>query len=486
MKNLLLICFLSIGICSCSHPSSTDHAAPDWQNLDLEKDGVFGISTEKAYAQLLQHKKAVTTIVAVIDNGIDTAQEDLAGMLWTNPVDGSHGRNYIVQETGKEDFIPMLINKPNDPGYRRTLADYHFHVQRLETFVGQLKESKKILDQIIKNIGKENPSYEELRLYQCRNEDERRIIHLIMDRMPLYPDFARLKFCELDHLLDLAEYHLEHGLNRNLTAQDISASMDSTVFNNDINNDPLGLVADANVPPPGHGTHMAGIIAAIRNNGKGINGIADHAQIMSLKCFSNIREMRNEYLAPAIRFAVDHGASVISMSFGKFFSLHREEVDKAVQYAMSKDVLMVHSAGNDGLNIDVDSNSFYPSPIYQNGSVANAWITVGASGYRDDATLVPSFSNYGKETVDVFAPGVEITSTIPNSGYISWDGTSQAAPVVAGLAALIRSYYPRLSANQVKEIIMKTVTKRELLKDKCASGGVVNAYNALTLAATYQ
>jgi subtilisin family serine protease len=269
-----------------------------------------------------------------------------------------------------------------------------------------------------------------------------------------------------------------------MNARDTVRSIHPGGINADISNDALGLTTD----PFGsaHGTHMAGIIAAVRNNGKGINGIDDNARIMMLKLFGNIREMRNDDLAPAIRYAVDHGARIISMSFGKTFSWHREAVDSAVRYAMARGVLLIHSAGNNGMNLDADSNSFYPSPVYLDGGVAPAWITVGASGYQDDSTLAAPFSNYGHRSVDVFAPGVQITSTIPHSGLASWDGTSEAAPVVAGLASLIWTYYPRLTAVQVKEIILRTVVKREVLKDKCLSGGVVNAYNALALAAEYK
>jgi|SRR5882724_3036603 len=495
MKNLLPAFLIAAVTSSCSHPSSSAgklsegdtlqtrmaHATPDWHNLDLEKDSVFGISTEKAYAQLLKNKKAKITIVAVIDSGIDTAQEDLSPVLWTDPEDGSHGRNYIGRETGKEDFIPVLEAKRGDLEYRKTQDDYNLHVKRLETFMSQLKESKKILEQIIKNIGKERPSPGDLKQYQPRDEVEKRILGLVLDRLPAYPDFDRLKFCELDRLLELGQYHLEHGLRMGTASEDSVRGG----INTDVSNDALGLVTDPNVMPE-HGTMMSGIIAAVRNNGKGINGITDHTRIMMLKLFNNIREMRNDDLAAAIRFAVDHGARVISMSFGKTFSLHREAVDKAVQYAMSRDVLLVHSAGNDGMDLDADSNSFFPSARYLDGGVAPAWITVGASGYQDDSTLAASFSNYGHKTVDVFAPGVQITSTIPHSACATWDGTSEAAPVVAGLAALIMEYYPALTAVQVKEIIMKTVAKRTFLEKKCVSGGVVNAYDALKLAAGYK
>jgi subtilisin family serine protease len=482
MRNLLPASLVILLTISCSRPSSSG-ASPNWQNLDLQTDGVFGISTEKAYDQLLKNKKANTVVVAVIDSGIDTLQEDLRPVLWTDPEDGSHGRNYIGPETGKEDFIPMLADTTNAPGYRKTLDDYNFHVNRLYTYIDQWKEAKKILERIVKNIGKGHPSPEDLKLYQPRDQDERRILDLVLQRLPWYPDFNRLKFCEVDHLLDLGRYHLEHGLNRKTIAQDTVRSAHTGGVNADIGNDALGFASD----PSGseHGTMMSGIIAAVRNNGKGIDGIDDHARIMMLKLSGNIREMRNDDLAPAICYAVDHGARVISMSFGKTFSWHRETVDSAVQYAMSRNVLLVHAAGNNGMDLDADSNSFFPSPVYLHGGVAPAWITVGASGYRDDSTLAAPFSNYGYKSVDVFAPGVQITSTIPHSGLASWDGTSEAAPIVAGLAALIWTYYPRLTSVQVKEIIMQSVVKTTLLKNKCKSGGIVNAYKALKLAADY-
>ena len=186
------------------------------------------------------------------------------------------------------------------------------------------------------------------------------------------------------------------------------------------------------------------------------------------------------------------------MSFGKYYASDKAAVDEAVKYAVSKDVLLVQAAGNDNKDIDVE-NSF-PSRKYLGGGQASSWITVGASGYKDDETLKADFSNFGKTAVDVFAPGVKINSTIPENKYKLENGTSMAAPVVTGLAALIRSYYPKLTAIQVKDIILKSVVKINhnitYLNGKepvsvpfaeiCVTGGIVNAYNALKLAATYK
>ncbi|HVU96402.1 MAG TPA: S8 family serine peptidase [Puia sp.] len=490
---------LTLTTFSCGHRSSSGNnpgrpeplqdlraqPKPNWQNLDLQKDGVFGTSAERAYDRLLKDKAATDVIVAVIDSGIDTTQPDLKPVLWTDPRDGSHGRNYIGPESGKEDFIPMLAIENGKPDHKIIQDDYHLHVTRLQIFINQLQESRKVLNRIVKNIGKKNTSFNDLKQYRPRNDAEENVLGLLLGRMLLYPNFEKLRLKEVDHLIDLGTFHLTHGLNDTIaTAADTAAvTTHPQGVDGDIAADPLGLVMDPNVAPA-HGTFVAAIIAAVRNNDTGIDGVSNHTRILMLKLSNNIREMRNADLALAIRYAADHGARIINMSFGKRFSFRREAVDEAVKYAMAKDVLIVHSAGNDGMN--TDSNDFFPSARYRDGGMAQAWLTVGASGYRDDSTLPATFSNYGRNSVDAYAPGMEITSIVPHAGLKTWDGTSEAAPVVTGIAALVRSYYPRLTAIQVKEIILQSVVKRKALEGICASGGVVNAYNALKLAATYK
>ncbi|MCY1523814.1 type VII secretion-associated serine protease mycosin [compost metagenome] len=255
--------------------------------------------------------------------------------------------------------------------------------------------------------------------------------------------------------------------------------------------------SDVKGPDALHGSHVAGIIGADRTNTLGIKGVADHVQIMAVRNTPNGDE-RDKDVANAIRYAADNGARVINMSFGKAFSWDKAIVDEAVKYAVSKDVLIVQAAGNENKDIDTENN--FPSRKYLDGTVAAGYITVGASGYLNDETLKASFSNFGKVNVDVFAPGVAINSTVPGNKYKEEDGTSMAAPVVAGLATLIRSYYPKLSAIQVKDIILRSVVKVDhpvtYLKDAdkvsipfselCVSGGIVNAYEALKLAANYK
>ena len=244
---------------------------------------------------------------------------------------------------------------------------------------------------------------------------------------------------------------------------------------------------------PFHGTHVSGIIAAARNNGKGVNGVADNVKIMTLRAVPDGDE-HDKDIALAIRYAADNGAKIINMSFGKGFSPQKEWVDDAVKYAHSKGVLLVHAAGNSAANIDSTHN--YPTPVsVKDGYRAPNWITVGASGDPKIGGLVANFSNYGKKEVDVFAPGVQIYSTIPGgTTYGNAQGTSMASPVVAGLAAFVLSYYPDLTPEQLKQVIEKSATKPDVtvknpetgkmvqLSDISATGGFVNAYEAIKLA----
>jgi len=244
-----------------------------------------------------------------------------------------------------------------------------------------------------------------------------------------------------------------------------------------------------------HGTHCAGIIGAVRNNDKGMDGIADNVRIMSLRVVPDGDE-HDKDIALAIRYAVDNGAKIISMSFGKSYSPQKYWVDEAFQYAESKNVLLIHAAGNDAKNVDTEAN--FPNPVYMNGKGrAGNVITVGASGDPKSGGLTASFSNYGKNEVDVFSPGVKIYSTLPGgTNYGNLSGTSMACPLVAGIAALTLEYFPTLSAKQLKYVIEKSAQVPGIkvnkpgtdetveLSELSRTGGIVNAYEALKLAAT--
>jgi subtilisin family serine protease len=500
----------------------------NWQNMDLQKDTVFGISTEKAYSDLLHHKRSHTVVVAVIDGGVDTAHEDLEAVIWDNPkekpangidddhdgyIDDVHGWDYIggpkgdvdhdnlevvrlireqkpfYDSLGKAGSIPDKYKKGYDT-YQKMQAEYEKAVTNAKQTVEGISRFKSVLDSMVIKMGKDSPTLADWTAYTPTGGPEQRVRMILISNLQRGTPYSSLVsegiIAPLKHFQDELKYHLNIDYDpRSIVGDDYNNTGQRDYGN-----------ADVTGPDALHGTHVAGIIGAIRNNGLGIDGIADNVRIMVLRVVPDGDE-RDKDVANGIRYAADHGAKVINMSFGKGWPKDKAVVDSAVKYAVSKDVLLVHAAGNDGKDLDDPDNPNYPNPYYADSSgTADSWLTVGATGYKDDSTLVASFSNYGKKSVDVFAPGVEIYSSIPGSKYTRESGTSMASPVVAGLAALIREYYPKLKATQVKQIIIQSVVKpnhtvvighgeKRLvvnLSDISVSGGVVNAYQALQLA----
>ncbi len=499
---------------------------PDWHNLDLKTDTVFGISTEKAYVELLKGKKSRPVIVAVLDGGVDTAHEDLQPIIWNNPkekpgnrkdddknghIDDMHGWNFIGSDKGnvhydnlevtrllranKNKYDSLSLAPDRDSAF---LTRYEKMKKEVDQALGNARTTlrnitmfKKIFDTLLVRIGKDNPTKEDLAAYQPRDGMEEHVIKTLGNVMQDGMDVATFRSQELDEGLKHFQSRVEYMYNMDFDPRPI--------VGDDYNDDGQKNYGNADVTGPDatHGTHVSGIIAAVRDNGIGIQGIADNAVIMAVRVTPDGDE-RDKDVANGIRYAAENGARVINMSFGKAYAWDKKAVDEAVKYAMSKDVLIVHAAGNDGKNLDSLDN--FPNRHYADKSGdAGAWIEVGASGWKDDESLAAPFSNYGKTSVDVFAPGEQIHSSIPGSKYASFDGTSMASPVVAGLAALIREYYPKLKAAQVKEIILNSVVKvdhnvtitvngapRQVpFSSLCISGGIVNVYQALKLAATY-
>lgn len=505
---------------------------PNWQNLDLKTDTTFGISTEKAYAELLKGKKATPVVVAVIDGGVDIEHEDLKAVIWTNLkekagngkdddkngfVDDVHGWNFIGSAKGNIDYENLeatRIVRKFQPKFKDVtseanvsaadLADYKTYViakvdydKQLAPAQANLKGIKAFsdaLDEIMKTKPADKSVVDFFKSYEPTTPMQTRIKTIMGRFVTKDSDFDDFKKNQIDaglkHYSEVVNYHLNLDFSpRSIVGDNQNNDNEHNYGNNDVDG-----------PDADHGSHVSGIIGAVRDNNLGIKGVADHVWIMSVRTVPNGDE-RDKDVANAIRYAADNGAKVINMSFGKPYSTDKKVVDDAVKYAISKDVLLVHAAGNDNKNLELPINTNVPNRVYEDKSgIASNWIEVGASGFKDDETLKASFSNYGKTMVDVFAPGVRIKSTTPKSTYSVFDGTSMASPVVAGLAALIRSYYPKLTASQVKEIILKSAVKvnhdvtlvvegqaptKVPFSDLCVTGGIVNAYDALKLAATY-
>jgi len=500
----------------------------NWQNLDLKADSVFGISTEKAYRELLPRKKATTVVVAVIDGGIDTAHEDLKAVIWNNPkekpgngkdddrngyTDDVYGWNFIGGPKGDVNYDNLELvrilrrdaprfdsltdstvsaaDRPKWETYKKMKAEYEQGLTNAKRTLQGIEGFKSVLDRVVEAIGKDTPTIDDFKKYIPRDPGETQVVKIVTGQLEKDPDYIKFRDGELGEALKHFQVQADYQYNlsfdpRPIVGDDYSNSQQRNYGNTDV----TGPNAD-------HGTHVAGIIGAVRDNAIGIMGIADHVRIMVIRAVPDGDE-RDKDVANAIRYAADNGAKVVNMSFGKGYSWDKKAVDDAVKYALSKDVLLVHAAGNEGKDLEKGAN--YPTRVYEDGSVADAWIEVGASGPDDDSTLVAPFSNYGKTKVDVFAPGVAIYSSTPGSHYANHDGTSMAAPVVTGLAALIREYYPKLTALQVKDIILRSVVKpnhtvtingdsgpRQVqLSEISVTGGVVNTYEALKLAASYK
>lgn len=496
----------------------------NWHNLDYTADGVRGISTEKAYKELLKDRKSTTIIVGVVDSGVDVYHEDLKGKIWVNSkeiegngkdddgngfIDDIYGWDFLGNSAGEDIDAEQLENvrifntlkrkfgeNPKKRKIKKNREEYDLMIQLEEEIRNDRLEAEMNLSQY-KNIVNSLEEAEELlkkvaETDQLSDEIVKEIPAGKLDRQGRVARQMWLQmntFGGLPALREGVEYFeskLNHHLNPDFEPRGlVGDNIEKLEYGKYGNNEVVG-------PDARHGTHVSGIIAADRNNELGVKGVADNALIMVLRAVPDGDE-RDKDIANAIRYAVDNGARVINMSFGKGYSPDKKWIDDAVAYADSKGVLMVAAAGNDGKDIDVEPE--FPSRIDLKGNEFKNWINVGALSYKEGADMVAGFSNYGKETVDVFAPGVAVYSTVPDSKYEELDGTSMASPVVAGLATLLFSYFPELTHYEVKDIILKSAVKISDQKVKvnngqktlefselCTTGGVVNTYEAVKMA----
>lgn len=501
----------------------------DWFLGDPETDSLQGVSAERAYQTLLKNRPSRTVVVAIIDSGVDIFHEDLKDVVWVNEkeipgnrldddrngyADDVHGWNFIGGPSGNvnEDTYELTREyvrlKPKYAGAdekkisRKDRAEFAYWKEIDSKFQQRKKEVNEqylLYNSFYKNLSISNDT---LKKIFSLPQVTAAFLDTLKPRTPVVA-FARYQMQLLfqnfgpdmnpdDALNELKEavhyYEVQalYGYNEDYNPR--------SIVGDDINNPNERFYGNADVkgPDADHGTHVAGIIAANRKNQIGINGIADNVKIMAIRAVPNGDE-RDKDVANAIRYAVDNGAHIINMSFGKSYSPQKDVVDKAVKYAESKGVLLVHAAGNDGKNIDQNAN--FPSRFYADGTECKTWIEVGASGWGANQAFVASFSNYGKKTVDFFSPGVRIFSTMPENQYEFNDGTSMASPATAGVAALLMSYFPSLTAAEVRQILRQSARKFDNLKvaqpgsgepvlfsELSITGGLVNAYEAVKLA----
>jgi subtilisin family serine protease len=532
-----LACSISVALAQGTSAKTTP-LPKGWHLQDKEKDGVYGISLDKAY-EFVRSKnlKGKTVVVAVIDSGIDTLHEDLKEILWVNPkeipgngidddkngyIDDINGWNFIGGKDGKNVKVDSyegarvyhkLKSKYNNKSVDTSKltaddkAEYQMWLKAKANIEGSGEEEgvdmvmlKRAYENCVKadstlkaEMAKDSYTGNDLEKFAPTSVDGKKSKAMLLG---MFKGNNMMETTNKEFIEGFGEYvsgeerkkeaseKIPENYRGNIT-KDNEADINDRFYGN----------GDVMANTPFHGTHVSGIIAAKRDNNKGIQGIADNVRIMSIRAVPDGDE-HDKDIALAIRYAVDNGAKVINMSFGKSFSPEKKWVDEAVQYAATKGVLLVHAAGNDAKDVDTYDN-FPNANLKTNNTKATNWITVGASGDPRAGGITASFSNYGKQEVDVFAPGVKIYSTVPGgTTYGDAQGTSMASPVVAGTAAFLLTYFPELSPQQIKFAIEKSAqmpdvkvnkpgtTETVELSDISKTGGLLNAYEAAKVAAT--
>ncbi|PHR98895.1 MAG: peptidase S8 [Leeuwenhoekiella sp.] len=483
----------------------------EWPGKDIKEDTIPGMSVEKTYDELIKGQ-GTSVIVAVIDSGVDIEHEDLDGVIWTNAdeipnngidddkngyIDDIHGWNFLgdivaeqlekarivqkydAQFSGKTlDQIPAA-QKELFKTYTKAEVEVEKDRSELEEQITQYQGLMAAVEtahtEVSQKLNKEDYTAEELAALPAETQMEQRnkaILTQMLTYADTVPEFIEMLTEQLDSMQERLDTNYNLNANyRSVLGDDLSDLNDTNYGNNNvIGPDPKAAR---------HGTHVAGIIAAERNNGIGMNGVANNAKIMVVRAVPDGDEYDKD-IALAIRYAVDNGAKVINTSFGKYFATNPEWVYDAIKYAAKKDVLIVNAAGNESIDLD-GGDTVYPNDQLDNVTeFADNVITVGALNYKYSGKLVASFSNYGKSNVDVFAPGVQIWSTVPGNEYEFLQGTSMAAPNVAGVAAMLRSYYPQFSAAQIKQIIMQSGITSNIQVSAGGDANVVKPFSALS------
>ncbi len=521
---------VAIGFSLISFSQAQDYPPADWHHLDFEKDGIQGVSVREAY-DLLKGKEAGEVLVAVIDSGLDIEHEDLQGRIWVNEdeiagsgldddqngfIDDIHGWNFIGGKDGAHvefdtyeitrQYVKLRAKYENKPfagqGNEEEFAKWLEIERKYKYRSGQaLKEfafyrdirdnTEQMMNILKEHLGVDTLELEAIDGIKKASDPVKRAQSGLMNISRMLggeSDFESL-ILELSDAVHHFEVQVKYGYSLQYNPREVIGDNPDDLFEIGYGNN------DVEGPFAQHGSHVSGIIGANRANDLGLDGIAPKVKLMMLRAVPNGDE-RDKDVAAAIRYAVDNGARIINMSFGKGFDDTRMVVDSAVDYAVKNNVLMVFGAGNSSNDLDVEET--YPTPSRADGSRVPQWISVGAVNWQADQNYPADFSNYGRSSVDIFAPGVQVTSTVPDDSYEPLDGTSMAAPVVSGVAALLMSYFPDLSARDVQDILMKSVTTFEDLEvvkpgtkevvpfsSLSISGGVVNAKRAVLLAMEY-
>ena len=534
----VLVAILILAICSPNFAQLSENDLINWQLRNADGK-IPGTGIEDVYKKLLKNKAGHEVIVAVLDGGVDINHEDLKQNIWVNPkeipgnnkdddgngyVDDVYGWNFIGNASGAnvqydsyettrtlatlrkkyKNTKPESVPKEQQVEFKR-YQDLELDIdgkrKNAETQWEELKRNEGLLLQVIDAVAQEIGS-QPLSLKTLEKVDTNKNVYINIGTKILTQILQEQSYVNSFDQINQSiktEYSAPRADLEAKFLYQYNADYDSRTIVGDHYDDPYEKYYgnnDVKGPDAFHGTHVSGIIAAVRNNGLGIDGIATNVKIMAVRVVPDGDE-RDKDIANGIRYAVDNGAKVINMSFGKGESPYKKAIDDAILYAAKHDVLLVHAAGNAGE--DNDATLHFPVNKLDRKCLfckkeIKGWLDIGASSFTKDEDLVASFSNYGKKSVDIFSPGVRIYSTTPENKYEFADGTSMASPVMAGVAAVIRSYYPKLSAKQVRKAIIKNgnayngkvikpgTSDSVPLSELCISGSYVNAFKAIEAA----
>ncbi len=505
-------------------PTLVDNQLNSWQHRDIVADQLPGISSQRLYdvLSLDRLKQSDTVIVAVMDSGIDIYHEDLKDNIWVNKneipnnnidddrngyIDDVHGWNFLGNKNGKNinfarlESVRILLSKgydfnsSNDTTAIKALdsitqlaaKDYKRRVGELKGDEVSLKGYTSKYNALLEFFKQSNPN-DSLTLENVSKIDT---INKSVAKKNVNALYKMIKNGQGQLINEYANYiKVIKNYKLNPNYDDRKVIGDNVYDTTDVDYGNNDIVGDLAIEK--HGTLVAGLIAASRDNNIGIQGVAKKVKIMPLRVIPNGDEYDKD-VAMAIRYAVDNGAKIINMSFGKRFSPQREMVYNSIKYAADHNVLLVNAAGNEGINIDKER--FYPNDKIEAKEISHNFISVGALNYKLNKKLPAYFSNYGKENLDIFAPGYKIYTTAPNNKYEVQQGTSLSAPIVSGAAALIWSLFPDLSAVQLKNILLESGNKYDIIirppslkneripfKELSKTGSSLNVYNAFLLA----
>ncbi len=501
---------LFLGLSSLSFGQNQEDV--DKKVLNWYNGSGAGMQTEKAYKKL-KKRKTTTVVVAIIDSGIDIEHKDLQGKIWVNTdeipgngidddnngyIDDVHGWNFLGNANGENAndmrlemtrIYAELSEKDNLTAEEEALLkevkekveaerkEYQNYLTQMDMLIPMLKS---IPDMVAKQLDNQDYTLKDLKKWKA--EGDMAQIKQLAIAMKTGQITEEQLVKQKEQIQNMLDTHLNKDFNgRTVVGDNPDDFTDVKYGNNDVEG-----------PDALHGTHVGGIVGAIRGNELGGDGVANDVLLMSIRAVPNGDEFDKD-IALAIRYAVDNGAQIINMSFGKAYSPHQKEVYEAFKYASDKGVLLVHAAGNDHKDIDVEPN--FPTYKYSfQTEKLPLFLTIGSSTKDKKGKLPSAFSNYGQYGVDVFAPGSEIYNAVPQSDYKILQGTSMASPMVAGVAAMLKSYFPDFTMQEIKDVMLASAKSYKGVEQThpetkemvdfgtlSVTGGVINVYNAVKM-----